>query len=174
MSRPALWILVLFWSLLVDSPARALDSVSFEYEEIESGRVAMIDVSGAVFSNQDIEKEIYICPESSGYHCMLGGLPFAIPRYLQPLSPPDKWSIRGYEFHHAGIEKREVLGIALSLHRIEFSDPGGTVWYLYSPERGLVFFGVRSNGVTSTYALRSACGFAADSNCHAEQKQRGE
>lgn len=145
-------------------PSLALTQSLIEYEDIHSGRKVTIDISKALFSNGHTIKSIYICPENSKFYCMLGAIPFAVPRNLSLESPNVSWTIRGYKFVYRGIEHHHILKKDMYLHRIEFKDSQRTIWFLYSEQIGLVLFGTHSGSEKPSFILRSTCGFGAPSH----------
>lgn len=158
-------ILLLLKIMAIFFPVLGLSQSLFTYEEIQSGREVTFNLSKSFFSNGHIIKDIYICPEKSRFHCILGALPFAVPRDLSSMLSDGSWTIRGYKFIYRGIEHHQFLGVDMYLHRIEFDDPRQITWFLYSEQRGLVLFGTHSGAAEPAFILRSKCGFGAPSIC---------
>lgn len=83
-----------------------------------------------------------------------GGISFVVPHKLP--ARDGAWEFRGYRFVYKGEVERTILGERLALHLIEFPGDYGTLWFLYSEDRG--FAGIRDQTRRTVQHLREHLG----------------
>jgi hypothetical protein len=101
----------------------------------------------------------YACADK--FECLAGGpIRFTIPNTRQ-----EHWDAFGNHFEIVGSRTERMLGQQLSVKLIKATQPAGQTLYVYSPERGLLGFGVLGLTDAPFFWLEEHCGFAAR-ECH--------
>lgn len=147
----------------------AYSSMSFgdeyKYEDVANNYTVVIDIEERKFSSQHREEDIYICEASSDFICMMGALPFAVPRIFT--SESTEWEHSEHQFRLTDTLSLQMLGKKLDVHRIEYLDNLITTWYLYSKQYGLVAFGTSvGDSISTSYISANSCGFGAADDCN--------
>lgn len=140
-------------------------SGEYKYEDVANNYTVVIDTEARKLSSQHREEDIYFCERSSKFICMMGALPFAVPREFT--TERTEWKHSDHLFRVIDRFSLQMLGKKLDVHRIEHKDNHITTWYLYSKEYGLVAFGTSVGASISTsYITANSCGFGAADECN--------
>lgn len=164
--QAATFALLLFFLGASSVDARA-DEV-FEYAAISTGsRIRLEATEGRIVIDNHSVMTVEKCEVASGFICLSdesGRFALAFP--VEPISEKSKWEYKGLKFRVSRKINRKILGKRYSGFHIFSRQRGDNYWYFFSPEDGLLAFGMKGkSGLESTFILEGNCGFAAARKC---------
>jgi hypothetical protein len=129
---------------------------TFEYRDLLTNASISVDLDAGEITDGHSVWPLTKC--DTKFDCISSaGLTFAAPREFENI--PATWTAGGFGYKLVGKRNVATLGRAVDAYLIEQASPG-RVWFLYSPEHGVLGMGSLAGEKPSFYWLRGRCGFA--------------